>query len=80
MPDTTSSVTALRAQLTEAQKAWLQNNPEFRLAGPPRKVFFLERGNLYADGTYEELKPGVVIQLSRRPVLVAIYDEERNRE
>lgn len=66
-------------ELTDAQKTWLQNNPEFRLGGPPRKVFFRERGNLYEDGTYEEMTPGMAVELARHPVLVAIYDEERNK-
>lgn len=49
--------------MTEAQRAWLEQHPEFSRIGPPRPIKFDEWGTLKSDGTYERLdnKPHRVI-------------------
>lgn len=53
--------------LTDAQKAWLADNPEYELIGPPRPgVSFKEFGTLYADGIYILSQPMKAIMLKPR--------------
>ena len=50
--------------LTDAQKKWLAENPEYEMVGPPRPgVRFKEFGTLYADGIYIQSFPMKAIML-----------------
>ncbi len=50
--------------LTDAQKAWLKENPEYELPGPPRPgERFKECGTLYADGIFIPNQPMKPIML-----------------
>lgn len=41
--------------MSEEQKQWMADHPEFTFIGKPRAVKFAEWGNLYPDGTYERM-------------------------
>ena len=42
--------------MTDAQKSWMEANPNYQTCGPPRAgVKFIECGTLYADGRFEKM-------------------------
>lgn len=50
--------------MTEAQRAWLEANPNYGPIGPPRPdVQFTGCGTLYADGRFDPLAPMKVIKI-----------------
>jgi hypothetical protein len=50
--------------MTEAQKQWLADHPQYQPVGRPRPdVRFINSGTLYADGTFDPLAPMKPIRL-----------------
>ncbi len=60
-------------QLSEAQRSWLANSPEYVPVGPPRPgVAFKECGTLYADGRFELMAPMKVVKLEEGCICVGV--------
>ena len=63
--------------MTDAQRQFLSDNPQFGPVGPPRSVKFSEWGTLYADGTYQRLDnaPRKAIQVGAGAIGVAVEEQ-----
>jgi hypothetical protein len=63
----------MQDDLTEAQRGWLGNHPQYDLCGHPRLgISFRECGTLYADGRFEPISPMKVVKLEQDCRLIGI--------
>jgi hypothetical protein len=54
--------------MTEAQQAWLNDNPNYQLVGKPRAdAKFVGCGTLYPDGSFDPMAPMKPVKLVAGP-------------